>query len=94
MDVNELYRTDQPAHIDPRLEAAAPRPGDDKVLAAELLTVRPAPARSGGAAMSFDVERLYELLPAFYRIRDTERGEPLKACWRSLPNRWPCWRRI
>ena len=29
--------------------------------------------------MSFDVERLYELLPAFYRIRDAERGEPLKA---------------
>lgn len=29
--------------------------------------------------MSFDMERLYELLPAFYRIRDVERGEPLKA---------------
>lgn len=29
--------------------------------------------------MSFDVERLYELLPAFYRIRDTEQGGPLKA---------------
>ena len=29
--------------------------------------------------MSFDAERLYELLPAIYRIRDAEQGEPLKA---------------
>ena len=29
--------------------------------------------------MSFDTERLYELLPALYRIRDMEQGEPLKA---------------
>jgi hypothetical protein len=29
--------------------------------------------------MSFDAERTYELLPAIYRIRDTDRGEPLKA---------------
>ena len=29
--------------------------------------------------MSFDVERLYDLLPAIYRIRDAEEGEPLKA---------------
>ena len=29
--------------------------------------------------MSFDVERTYELLPAIYRIRDADRGEPLKA---------------
>src|SRR5215470_5779752 len=29
--------------------------------------------------MSFDVDRLYELLPAFYRLRDIEQGEPLKA---------------
>lgn len=29
--------------------------------------------------MSFDVERLYDLLPAIYRIRDAEQGEPLKA---------------
>ena len=29
--------------------------------------------------MSFDVQRLYELLPAVYRIRDAEQGEPLKA---------------
>jgi len=28
--------------------------------------------------MSFDVERMYELLPAIYRIRDADRGEPLK----------------
>jgi hypothetical protein len=28
--------------------------------------------------MSFDVERMYELLPAIYRIRDEDRGEPLK----------------
>jgi hypothetical protein len=27
----------------------------------------------------FDVERLYDLLPAIYRIRDAEEGEPLKA---------------
>ena len=29
--------------------------------------------------MSFDVERTYELLPAIYRIRDADQGEPLKA---------------
>jgi hypothetical protein len=29
--------------------------------------------------MSFDAKRIYELLPAIYRIRDTQRGEPLKA---------------
>src|SRR5829696_3051514 len=30
-------------------------------------------------AMSFDVERLYDLLPAVYRARDAEEGLPLKA---------------
>jgi hypothetical protein len=29
--------------------------------------------------MSFDAQRLYELLPAIYRIRDAEQGEPLRA---------------
>jgi hypothetical protein len=29
--------------------------------------------------MSFNKQRLYELLPAVYRIRDAEQGEPLKA---------------
>jgi len=29
--------------------------------------------------MSFDAKRIYELLPAIYRIRDSEHGEPLKA---------------
>jgi hypothetical protein len=29
--------------------------------------------------MSFDADRLYSLLPAIYRIRDYEQGEPLKA---------------
>lgn len=29
--------------------------------------------------MSFTADRLYELLPAIYRIRDAEQGEPLKA---------------
>lgn len=29
--------------------------------------------------MSFDTEKLYQLLPAVYRQRDAERGEPLKA---------------
>jgi hypothetical protein len=29
--------------------------------------------------MSFDAEKLYNLLPAIYRIRDAERGEPLRA---------------
>jgi predicted phage baseplate assembly protein len=43
VDVNELYRTDQPAQLRPRLEAGAPRLGDDKLLAAELLTLDPRP---------------------------------------------------
>src|SRR5215470_18461228 len=29
--------------------------------------------------MSFDIDRLYELLPAFYRLRDVDQGEPLRA---------------
>jgi hypothetical protein len=29
--------------------------------------------------MSFDAQRLYELLPAIYRIRDAEAGEPLRS---------------
>ncbi len=29
--------------------------------------------------MSFDAQRLYELLPAIYRVRDAQQGEPLKA---------------
>ncbi len=29
--------------------------------------------------MSFDADRMYELLPAIYRVRDADRGEPLKA---------------
>jgi hypothetical protein len=29
--------------------------------------------------MSFDAQKLYELLPAVYRIRDAEHGEPLRA---------------
>ncbi len=29
--------------------------------------------------MSFDAQQLYELLPAIYRIRDAEQGEPLRA---------------
>ena len=29
--------------------------------------------------MSFDAQRLYDLLPAIYRIRDAEQAEPLKA---------------
>ena len=29
--------------------------------------------------MSFDADRLYELLPAVYRIRDADQGEPLRA---------------
>ena len=29
--------------------------------------------------MSLDIENLYRLLPAVYRIRDTEQGEPLRA---------------
>ena len=29
--------------------------------------------------MSFDTATLYELLPAIYRVRDAEQGEPVKA---------------
>ena len=29
--------------------------------------------------MSLDLETVYKLLPAVYRVRDTEQGEPLKA---------------
>jgi predicted phage baseplate assembly protein len=43
VDLNELYRTDQSASANPRLEAAAPRPGGSKVFAAELLTIDPRP---------------------------------------------------
>ncbi len=43
IDVNELYRTDQPAGLSPRLAAAAPRLDGTTVLAAELLTLDPRP---------------------------------------------------
>lgn len=43
VDVNELYRSDEPALPNPRLEAAVPAPGDEAVLAAELLTLDPRP---------------------------------------------------
>lgn len=36
--------------------------------------------------MSFDVENLYGLLPAAYRIRDHEQGEPLKALLSIVAN--------
>ena len=29
--------------------------------------------------MSFDAQRLYDLLPAVYRLRDADQGQPLKA---------------
>jgi hypothetical protein len=34
--------------------------------------------------VSYDAKRLYELLPAIYRIRDAEQGEPLKALFAVL----------
>ena len=34
--------------------------------------------------MSANIDRLYELLPAIYRIRDAEQGEPLKALLRVI----------
>lgn len=34
--------------------------------------------------MSFDAQTIYELLPAIYRIRDAEEGEPLKALLRVI----------
>jgi hypothetical protein len=36
--------------------------------------------------MSFDKQQLYELLPAIYRIRDAEQGEPLKALLSVIAN--------
>ena len=63
------------------LVAAVPQPGGrGGILAAELLTLDPAPLDDlGSDAMSFDTETLYALLPAIYRIRDAGQGEPLKA---------------
>ena len=48
---------------------------------AELLTLDPGAARPpGGDGMStLTAERLYALLPAVYRVRDAEQGEPLRA---------------
>jgi len=40
------------------------------------MSVEPRPPQAGGARLS---DRLYELLPAFYRIRDAEQGLPLQA---------------
>ncbi|MFP5261563.1 MAG: putative baseplate assembly protein [Blastocatellia bacterium] len=37
VDMIEFYRTDETPQLSPRLEAAKPRPGDDKVFPAELL---------------------------------------------------------
>src|SRR5512147_1334592 len=35
-------------------------------------------ARPGGDVMSYDPDKLYNLLPAIHRIRDAEQGEPLR----------------
>ena len=42
MDLDELYRTDQASQLRARLDAAAPRLGGDRSIAAELLTLDPA----------------------------------------------------
>jgi len=62
------------------LPAAAPQAGDNGQRQRPSCS-RSIPARFTiwGAAMSFDVQRLYELLPAIYRIRDLEQGGPLRA---------------
>ncbi len=44
VDIDELYRSDQPAGaINDRLDAAIPRPGTNTIFAAELLTLDPKP---------------------------------------------------
>jgi predicted phage baseplate assembly protein len=43
VDLNALYRTDQAPALASHLTAAVPRPGDDQVFAAELLTLDPRP---------------------------------------------------
>jgi predicted phage baseplate assembly protein len=43
VDVNEFYRVDHPEPPKPRLAAAVPRPGAEKVFPAELLTLDPRP---------------------------------------------------
>jgi hypothetical protein len=43
VDVDALYRSGEPAVRNPRLPAAVPAPGDEEVLAAELLTLDPSP---------------------------------------------------
>src|SRR5262249_22221010 len=40
-----------------------------------IADARPRPASDRGGEMSFDLERLYELLPAVYRLRDIELAE-------------------
>jgi hypothetical protein len=45
VDVTEFYRSDQPVGRLPHIAAAVPLPGDDEVLAAELLTLDPQPLK-------------------------------------------------
>ncbi len=79
VDLDSLYRTGHLKKLNARLEADLPNGGDPASLgAAELLTLDPAPLRTGGDAMSYDPDRLYNLLPAVHRIRDAEQGEPLR----------------
>jgi predicted phage baseplate assembly protein len=43
VDIDEMYRTGEQARPNSRIEAAFPRPGDEQVQAAELLTLDPSP---------------------------------------------------
>jgi len=47
VNVTALYRSDQSVDVSKHLAAAAPRPGDKKVLPAEMLTLDPQPLEIG-----------------------------------------------
>src|SRR5262249_7187178 len=70
-------------HVEPAAAAARgiARAGAERSTAGgRVADPRRRAARSAGSYdMSFDAQKLYELLPAIYRMRDAEEGEPLRS---------------
>ena len=79
VDLDLLYRGTTPSRHD------APARGADDGASRRTGRRRVAHARPGavrsfrGNAMSLDVDTLYDLLPAVYRVRDDAEGKPLRA---------------
>ena len=82
VDIDKFYRNDKPTPVwKARLDADRPAMGADGIVqAAELLLLDASSLNHlRGDAMNPEAEKLYNLLPALYRMRDAEQGGALQA---------------